>query len=239
MTTFSSLVITNTMLHATHFNAKDKLTVPQGLAQSAAVSSSLLPRQWCALLPLPSSAPSRAGSPPALLYALKAWLAPGIYTQVFTWVSATALYHPGKVMSSCHQVLVTIWHHYNYSLRPFSTYVHNSLHMCIHSILKYWFWWKFTNILLKNSNPRMYSNTVLYISLFSRMIPAAQLTEFHLLTEKSDTCMGGGNKKNHCCKKTHPASIKITLSFWRIKSLHPSAIATHCSSRNWQSTHYC
>ena len=38
----------------------------------------------------------------------------------------------------------------------------------------------------------MYSNTVLYISLFSRMIPAAQLIEFHLLKEKSDTCMGGG-----------------------------------------------
>ena len=51
-----------------------------------------------------------------------------------------------------------------------------------HQIPKYQFQWKFTNLLLKNN---WYSNTVLYISLFSRMTPAIpQVTEFCLLTKE-------------------------------------------------------
>ena len=65
--------------------------------------------------------------------------------------------------------------------------------------------------------PRKYSNTVSYICLFSRMIPASvQLLEFCLLTENSDVC-----NSQFCPKANQPT------------------FPPHKTSNNNNSFHFC
>ena len=87
-----------------------------------------------------------------------------------------------------------------------------------HKLLRYHFWWKFTHV-KKQFLFKKYSNRVLYISLFARLISAVPqlpefrpLPEFHPLTAKSDVGTSLSLSCNQCKPNMQIMCQYVTVS---------------------------